>query len=519
MRSYLLSHILSAAAEKAPNEPAFKHGAETVSFQELWSRASQLARVLQDLGARRGDRVGACLGRSMESAVALYGITLLGCVYVPLDPRSPKTRILAVAQSCDISILLVNEAQGKSLFADDQFGNIKHLIGCNPARTGRNAMTWQQVAQYPELPQIPNVLEDDLAYILHTSGTTGVPKGIMHTHHSAMSFATLAADLYDLQPTDVFGLHSPPYFDASLMGYLGVPYSLGCAVIVPEMHVNMPGSLAKLINDESISVWYSVPYPFLQLLECDAFETYGYERLRWMLYAGEPFPPRLLKTVMELLPHARFSNIYGPTETNQCTYYHLPAPPDGDVPIGYVWGNTEYKVVDEDDRDVLSGDEGELLIRSATTMKGYWQRPDLDEKAFYVEEPAPGLVKKYYRTGDRVYVDAEGRIVYQGRKDRQVKIRGNRVELLEVEHSIHQLPEVKEVACLALPMDENEKKLIAYVSLESELDLDQQEIKRQLSLNLLPYAVPEEIYILRQLPRSPTGKVDYQRLKDSLSVT
>jgi len=290
-------------------------------------------------------------------------------------------------------------------------------------------------------------------------------------------------------------------------------------VIIPEMYVHMVGSLAKLIEEEEMTVWFSVPYAFLQLLESNAFENYKYEHLRWMLYSGEPFPARQLKAVMEMLPHARFSNIYGPTETNQCTYYHLPSPPSGDVPIGFVWGNTEYKVVDDDDQEVVPGSEGELLIRSATTMKGYWQRPDLNEKAFYTEESSPGLAKKYYRTGDRVNVDSEGRIIYQGRKDRQVKIRGNRVELHEVEHSIHQLREVKEVACLAIPIDENEKKLVAYVSLENDFDVQPQEIKKQLSFNLPPYAVPEEIYILRQLPRSPTGKVDYRQLKDSLSVT
>ena len=166
--------------------------------------------------------------------------------------------------------------------------------------------------------------ETDLAYIIFTSGSTGRPKGIMHSHFSALNYARLSANTYELEESDVLSNFSSLHFDMSTMDYLTVTYAGASAVIISEAYTKIPASLSRLMQDEAISIWYSVPFALIQLLQHGLLEQRDLSSLRWVLYGGEPFAPKHLKKLMDLWPHARFSNVYGPAEVNQCTYYHLP---------------------------------------------------------------------------------------------------------------------------------------------------------------------------------------------------
>ncbi|MEL7162896.1 MAG: AMP-binding protein, partial [Bacteroidota bacterium] len=348
------------------------------------------------------------------------------------------------------------------------------------------------------------VTPDNLAYLIYTSGSTGQPKGIMHTHASGLAFARLTAATAGLTAEDRFGSHAPIYFDVSQLGYFTAPLLGASTVIVSDGHTIFPASLRNLIEQEELTVWYSVPLALIQLLTSGLIEAGEFPKLRKLFYAGEPFAPKYLRQLMEAMPHVQFTNWYGPAETNVCTYYDLTAPPVGDeqVPIGKVWGNTDYLLLDD-----------ELLIRSATTMAGYWNRPELTERAFY-RTGGPGSPQAtYYRTGDRAQLDDDGNLHFLGRKDHQVKVRGYRVETTAVENRLQAHSNVHEAAVLALPGEDGATlRLTAFVVPAGEVTA--KELTTFAGQALTWYAVPEAIHFLTDFPRTGSGKIDRPALRD-----
>jgi len=358
-------------------------------------------------------------------------------------------------------------------------------------------------------------LEDDLAYILYTSGSTGTPKGIMHTHRSGLAYARLCVETYDLVAQDIFGNHAPIYFDISTLGFFAAPMVGATTIIASEAHIKMPASLSQLIEKEQVTVWYSVPLALIQMMERGALEQRDMSRLRWVIFAGEPFPTKHLKSLMTQWPHARFNNAYGPTETNVCTHYHIPRPllTDAPISIGQCWGNTEALIVDDQNELVADGTAGELLINSATLMAGYFARPDLNERAFFYKTTSANSQKKYYRTGDLVIRESDGNLTFVGRKDRQIKTRGFRVELDEITNALLKDERVQEAAVYTYLDASNQTMIGAAVVTSATTECTSQDILKELSQHLLWYAMPTRLAILETLPRTSTQKVDLKRLQ------
>ncbi|MEW6650926.1 MAG: AMP-binding protein, partial [Chloroflexota bacterium] len=359
--------------------------------------------------------------------------------------------------------------------------------------------------------------EQDLAYILYTSGSTGTPKGIMHTHRSGLSFAEWAVEVYGLQPEDRISNHAPLHFDLSTFDFFASAIAGAATVIVPEAVTKLPASMAKLIQDERISVWYSVPFALIQMMERGNLTSRDYSNLRWILFAGEPFPTKHLRNLMNLLPRIRFSNLYGPTETNVCTFYHVPPlseESDEPIPIGIVCANTEDLVVDSEGNPLPNGEIGELLIRGGTVMKGYWGRPDLTERGFFRRRMFGYCEDIFYRTGDLVQKMSDGNFKFFGRKDRQIKTRGYRVELDEVESALLSHPSVHEAAAYPVPDVEGSNLIEAAVIPAEKSTLRQDDLIEHLSGRLPTYAMPVKIIIAADFPRTSTGKINRRELQE-----
>ena len=243
--------------------------------------------------------------------------------------------------------------------------------------------------------------------------------------------------------------------------------------------------------------------------------------LRWVLFGGEPFPVRYLKELMSRWPQARFSNVYGPAEVNQCTSYQVPPiadtrsdeANDEPIPIGTIWDNTEGLILDENDQPVAQGQIGELVIRSPTMMRGYWARPESNASAFYRQRLYSNFEKTFYRTGDLVRSRPDGQLLFVGRKDRQIKVRGYRVELDDVEHSLAVHPRVEEAAVFPVRATEGVDHIEAAVISKLGHELEQRELQDFLSRKLSWYAVPAKIDILESLPRTSSGKIDRRKLQ------
>lgn len=520
---YNLVHLVEQSALHFPKKDAFRCSERAMSYAELDTKSSQLALHLKVLGVQKGDRIGIYMNRCLETALAVYGILKSGAAYVPLDPFVPALRTIGILDDCGIEILVTTGSQKKKLVQiTAKSTQIKTLIG-DVQVASVASVSWDIIFSYSlDLYRPLRILEEDLAFILYTSGSTGVPKGIMHTHYSGLSLAKIAADTYDFNSSDIFGNPAPLHFDPSTFGYFVAPLVGATTVIIPDAHLKLPASLSALIAKEKITIWYSVPLMLIQLLLSGAIKKYNFDALRWVLFAGEVFITKHLRALMKLWPHARFSNLYGPAELILCTYYKVGVPPKSDdpIPIGTVWANTEYRILGNDSQEVIQGAEGELVVRSATRMQGYWNNTALTEKAFYRIGIAEGYDHIYYRTGDVVRENEKGELLFMGRYDRQIKLRGYRVELDEVESVFLRDGEVEEVAVVVMGKDEEAQEMIVFIKQAVGVKvLDVDRLLRWCGTQLPAYSIPSRVHILDDFPRTSSGKIDRKRMAEIIAVT
>lgn len=516
----LIHHAMEAAAERSPDAPALRFAKTELTYADLARRSDQVAAVLHEQGVRPGDRVGLYLNKSIEAVISLYGVMKAGAAYVPLDAGAPAARTLAVMEQCDLRALVSHPPKAKALSAILQGAKNTEALRCvigldAPVLSGLLTISWDDVAKAPA-PKSLNLSSDDLAYILFTSGSTGAPKGIMHSHRSGLAYARFAADMYEVRPGDRLSNHPPLHFDMSIFDYVSGLISGACTVIIPEPYTKIPASLSKLIEDERLTHWYSVPFALTQLLERGVLGERDLTSLRWVVFAGEPFAAKHLKALMSLLPKARFSNSYGPSELNQCTYHHIGKDDLTDhrpPPIGCVWDGAEARVVDQDDRDVAPGEQGELLVQSPTMMQGYWGRPDLNAEAFFESPQADGETARFYRTGDLVVDEGDGIFRFLGRKDRQIKLRGFRIELDEIEAAITSHPAVDEAVALLVQGHDNQGSIVGALSLRPGCAAaSADDIRADAAKRLPAYALPDRLEIYETLPRTPSDKIDRRTL-------
>lgn len=514
---YLLPHAVDRAAMHTPDRDAIRHRGEALTYAALAERADRLAGLLRAEGVRRGDRVGIHAGKGLSAAVALYGIMKAGAAYVPLDPSSPPARQAFIVRDCGIRHVVTEPSRRSALRVLLSEGvRIDCAVGLDePPAPGVGSASWNDVDAHPAAPPDPDLVEMDLAYILYTSGSTGTPKGVMHSHRSALAFARVAADSYGFHGEDRLSNHAPLHFDLSTMDYFSAALAGATTVIIPEAHTRMPASYAALIEAERLTVLYAVPLALTHLLLHGALDKRDLSSVRWVLFGGEPFPTRHLRDLMAALPRARFANVYGPTEVNGVTHWIVPPlPPDDDapIPIGRPNPNVEVRIVDEDDEPVAAGEAGELLVRTPTMMRGYWGRPDLDARAFWSRPVFGHHEDVYHRTGDLVRRRDDGLLEFHGRKDRQVKARGYRIELDEVEAVLGAHDAVESAAAFALPDEEGSLHVEGVVTLREGHELTPGALRAHLAASLPRYAIPERLEILEAMPRTSTGKIDRREL-------
>jgi amino acid adenylation domain-containing protein len=520
---YLIHHALDQSASRRPEAVAFRFEDSSITYAECTARSNQLARALINLGVNRGDRVGIYLNKSLESAVAVYGIMKAGAAYVPIDPRLPQETLAYLLENCEIECVVAAKAQLPMLSRVAGDTRLRAVVGASDMRDDMpfETLGWKDVAEMSDGPVrvATALIESDLAYIMYTSGSTGRPKGIMHTHRSGLSYAEAAAETYGVSSDDILGNHSHLHFDMSTFDYFSGPLRGATTVIIPQAHMLLPASLSQLIEDEQLTIWYSVSSALVDLLLRGSLEDRNLESLRWIMFGGEPFPPAHLRDLMAMLPHARFSNVYGPAEVNQCTYFHVPALPNEyeqeQVPIGCAWDIAESLVVDENDDVVPAGEQGELLINAPTMMQGYWKDVQRTGSAMFRTAPYQDspFEKVFLRTGDLVVADESGHYRFLGRKDRQVKFRGFRVELDGIEAVLTRHPAVAEAAVWVSAGDA--PSILSAVLLRDDApgEVGNRDLLRHARENLPYYAVPTRLVVMERFPRTGSGKIDRRAIQ------
>ena len=522
---YLVHQALDAGAAGQPDREAVRFQQQSLSYGALAARANQLAHTLRDLGVGRHDRVGIYLYKSLEMAVAVYGIMKAGAAFVPLDPLVPQERLNFMLQDCGIAVIITQPRKQREVAAAFGATPLRVAIGLEPADTdagGPTRIPWAEVDHRPTTPPAVTVIEQDLAYIMYTSGSTGVPKGMMHTHRSSLGFARWATRLYDMGPADRVASHAPLHFDLSIVDFFSTALGGGTVVLIPEPVTKFPASFAQLIDDERLTIIFTVPYALIQLLLYGALEARDLSSLRWVLFGGEPYPVGHLRALQARLPQARFSNVFGPAETPACFNYEVPpqGPADDEpLPIGRPSTNREVLVVDAAGQEVPAGEIGELLVRGPSITPGYWQRPDLNARAFVRLPRFDHYDLLFFRTGDLVQQRPDGNYRFIGRKDRMVKSRGYRVELDEVEAALVAHPAVEEAAVFAVPDGAGSNELRAAVVLRDGQATTVCDLKAHLASRLPRYALPALLTIRTHFPRTTSDKIDRHALRDEALST
>jgi amino acid adenylation domain-containing protein len=449
---------------------------------------------------------------------AIYGALKAGAAYVPVDPTAPPARNAYILQNCAVKALVMERRFDAKLRPElEQLGPVPQLILIDDAGAGaglRRALDEADAAGVAPAIETARPRPSDLAYILYTSGSTGKPKGVMLSHENGVSYVDWCSEVFEPRAEDRFSSHAPFHFDLSILD-IHVPLKHGATlVLIGEDVGKAPEPLAALIAEQRISIWYSAPSILAMLAQFGRLAEHDYSRLRLVLFAGEVFAVKHLRSLALQLPKPRYFNLYGPTETNVCTYYEvvLPVPDDrvAPYPIGKTCSHLRCKVVDPEGREAGRGEEGELCVTGRGVTQGYWALPEQTARAFLTD--AEGV--RWYRTGDIVTEAPDGNYTYLGRRDRMVKRRGYRVELGEIESALYRHAAIKEAAVIAKPDEELGVRITAFLSAHEGKRPSLIELKRFCTEHLPLYMVPDAFSWHDALPKTSTDKTDYQRLKE-----
>ena len=518
--SMCLHQSFIGSARASPQAVAVvEPGRGSITYRELDALSDRLRDRLIRLGVGRGDRVGIYLRKSIDSVATLLGILKVGAAYVPVDPGAPAARGAYILHNCAVKVVVVEAALVDKLSIElEALGAAPSMIAVDakqPCGAGLRAAL-DAADEKATAPRVDNAVShaNDLAYILYTSGSTGKPKGVMLSHENAVSFVDWCSESFEPTAADRFSSHAPFHFDLSILDiHVSLKHGATLVLIGEDIGKDAP-RLAQLIADERISIWYSAPSILALLSQFGSLAQHDYSALRQVLFAGEVFPVKHLRALCEILPKPRYFNLYGPTETNVCTYYEvqLPVPPERrePYPIGKVCSHLRSRVLDEHGAEVAHGSQGELCIAGPGVMQGYWALPERTAEGFFqATDSTP-----WYRTGDIVTEGQDGCYTYLGRRDRMVKRRGYRVELGEIEAGLYGHPKVKEAAVVAFAHEQAGVSITAFLSSHEAKRPSLIEIKRFCAENLPLYMVPDQFTWFDSLPKTSTDKIDYQRLKE-----
>ena len=492
-----LPQMFAAQAVKTPDLTALVFEDLTLSYAELDARSNRMAHHLRKLGVGPEVLVAICAERSLELMVGLYGILKAGGAYVPLDPKYPSERLAFMLQDCGARVLLTQDSVGACL--------PQHEL-----ETVWLDRDWPLIEQNPASPVMSGVTPDNLAYVIYTSGSTGKPKGAMNTHRGIVNRLVWMQETYRLGAEDRVLQKTPISFDVSVWE-LFWPLLYGARLVIarPGGHQD-PSYLAEAIERYRVTIAHFVPSMlsvFLRLADLHRCRS-----LRDTMCSGEALSVDTQNAFLRALP-SRLHNLYGPTEAavDVTAWQCEPLPANASVPIGRPISNIRLYILDAQRQLTPYGAPGELYIGGVGVGRGYLNRPELTKERF-VDSPFV-RDERLYRTGDLVRYRADGNIEFIGRLDHQVKLRGLRVELGDIEVALRECAGVHDAAVLLREDSPGDQRLVAYIvprepGLQGVVESFPTALRSTLAARLPDYMVPSAFVPLERLPLNPSGKLD-----------
>lgn len=495
---------LENSCKKNENKIIFADEKEEITYLGFLKNSQKIGTGLYNKSSNKRP-IAIFIDKSINTLLAMFGVLYSGSFYTIIDVNSPIDRIKSIAKTLEVTEVITDEKNRSKIQNDNIFQNVY---------TVEELLKWKV-----DNDVISNVRENsidtDLMYVLFTSGSTGVPKGVAICHRSVIDYISFIKNKFDINGNTIFGSGTQLYFSMSILDIYTNILAGSTLYLIPKIYFSFPIKLLEFMNQKKINTIYWVPSALGIISDLRALDDIDLPYLKKVLFAGEVMPVKKLNYLMIHLKNAMFANLYGPTEvTDICTYYIVDRKfkNDESLPIGVACDNCEVLVLKDDFTKANFGEEGQLCVKGSYLALGYYNNKEATKRAFIQNPLNLKFPEVIYLTGDIVKYNQRGELEYISRKDFQIKHMGYRIELGEIEKVTNSIEGIQSVACV---YDFKKSRIVMFYT---SSNVDEYILKNSLKEKLLDYMMPSKIIKLKVMPHNANGKIDRKKLKEMLEV-
>ena len=498
-----VTYWLDETSALFPEKTAYADENKEITFSELRAQARAIASELTQRGLFKKP-VAIFLEKGVDVLVSFMGAAYSCNFYSPIDVDMPGSRVNKILEVLEPAVVITTGTLREVFSAYDYKGEFLLLEEVLVSDVQDDAL---EAAR-------GKGIDTDLLYVLFTSGSTGVPKGVTINHRAVIDYIDWVTETFDITEKDSLGNQAPFYFDNSILDIYSTLKTGATTYIIPKTLFAQPVLLLEYLKEKKINTIFWVPSALIVVAKLKAFKNVDLsDTLRRVLFCGEVMPNKQLNVWRRFLPDVQYANLYGPTEiTDACTYYIVDREfsDEEPLPIGFPMPNTDILVLNEENEPVTGEEPGELCVRGTSLSMGYYKNPEKTKEAFVQNPLNQAVPELIYRTGDVVKYNERGEIIYLSRKDFQIKHMGHRIELGEIETAVSSLPEISLNCCL---YDEKRQKIVLFI----EEELEKAYINEKISHLLPEYMLPNKVVRVEKMPINANGKIDRVKLKEYIA--
>ena len=501
MQKNILEYLFSTV-EKYPLKTAVIEENNSISFKDLDFKARVLANEIIKEQNFINQPIAVFLPKSINSIISDIAITYSGNIYMNLDVKSPFKRIQSIIELIQPTIIITNSKYIKTL----------NEISSNSILINLDEIIFNEADEVDDI-YVEKIIDTDPYCIINTSGSTGVPKGVVLNHKSFIDFTENSLDIFKFSDNEIIGSLSPSVFDIYSFELCMLMAKGSTILLIPETLSAYPIEILNLLQKHNVTFLFWVPTIMVNIANMDLLASVSLPQLKTVWFAGEVFPTKQFNYWRKYLPLTKFANLYGPIEiTLDCTYFivNRDIKDEEPLPIGIPYRNTDILILNENDQLIKEGEEGELCVRGTSLAMGYYNNPEKTSLVFTQNPLNKSYPEIIYRTGDVVSINEFGEMVFKGRKDNLIKHIGYRIDLGEIEHVVINVLKLIENGCVVY--NNSKKEITLFYESTNEILLN--EFRKQISTILPKYMIPTSYIKIDKLPKNTNGKIDRLHLKN-----